>query len=59
MREYEVTIGGLQHTLQLDDADAARYGDQARPVETKQAPASKNKARTVKNKAGDSDDTDA
>lgn len=59
MREYEVTIGGLPHTLQLDDADAARYGDAARPVEAKQAPAPKNKARTAKSKAGDGDDTDA
>lgn len=26
MREYEVKIGGIAHTMQLDDADVERYG---------------------------------
>lgn len=26
MREYEVKIGGIPHTMQLDDADVDRYG---------------------------------
>lgn len=54
MREYEVQIGGVPHTLQLDDEDAKRYPG-AKPVtkaaaETKQASAPANKARTAKTK---------
>lgn len=26
MREYEVKIGGIPHTMQLSDADVERYG---------------------------------
>jgi len=48
MREYEVTIGGLPHTVQLSDEDAKRLG--AQPVETKQAPSPKNKARAPQTK---------
>lgn len=55
MREYEIDINGIPHTVNLSDADAARYGDRARPVETKRAPESKNKARTPNNKADDGD----
>lgn len=53
MREYEVQIGGLPHTLLLDDETAKRYGDRATEVkrtETKKAPAPANKARTAENK---------
>lgn len=53
MKQYVVTIGGIEHTMQLSDEDAARYGDAVKPVSTKQAPAAKNKARsTAKNKEG-------
>lgn len=47
MKEYEVTINGIVHTMQLTKEDAERYGDDA--VETKQA-ASANKSRTAQNK---------
>ena len=47
--EYEVTINGLPHTMQLTEADAARYGDAARLV-TKGEGAPANKARTAANK---------
>ena len=43
MKEYTVTINGVEHTMQLDDANAKRYGDAAKAVSTKQAAAPKNK----------------
>lgn len=43
MQEYTVIIGGLEHTLLLDEADAKRLGG----VVVKAAPAPQNKARTV------------
>lgn len=47
MKDYEVTINGIVHTMQLSKEDAERYGDSA--VEVKQtAPA--NKSRTAQNK---------
>lgn len=50
LKEYTFTIGGVETTLQLDDADAKRYqtlyGDQAKQA----APA--NKARTASDKSG-------
>jgi hypothetical protein len=61
LKTYVVTIGGLPHTMRLDDHDAAKYGDRAVPLERPPAeepeqvkpkarrPA--NKARTAKNKA--------
>lgn len=49
MREYVVMIGGLPHTMQLSDEDAAREG--AVPVQNKQAEPPKNKARKPRNKA--------
>lgn len=49
MKEYEVIIGGLRHTLQLTDEDAQRIG--ATPVEVKQAPKPANKSRRAANKA--------
>lgn len=45
---YSVDIGGLLHTMLLDDEDAARYGDRA--VEVKQAKP-ENKSRTPGNKS--------
>lgn len=44
MKEYTVTIGGIEHTMQLTAEDAKRYGDNA--VEKKAAEAPANKART-------------
>lgn len=39
MKEYTVDIGGVEHTLQLDDEDAERYAEakvvSARKVEDK------------------------
>lgn len=46
-KPYTVTIGGLDHTLVLDDEDAARYGATAKPVTAKKAPEPANKARTA------------
>lgn len=43
VKEYTVTINGVEHTMQLDDADAERYGEAAKAVSTKQATA-KNKS---------------
>lgn len=48
MKTYEVTIGGIVHTMQLDEDDAKRYGDKA--VEAKGSAASANKSRGAKNK---------
>ena len=42
MKEYTVNIGGLDHTLLLSEEDAKRLD--AKPVQTKAAPAPKNKA---------------
>lgn len=49
MKEYTVTIGGVDHTLLLTDEDAKRHGDAAKPV-TKAAPKPADKARTASNK---------
>ena len=43
MKEYTVTINGVEHTMQLTAEDAERYGDAAKAVSTKQAAAPKNK----------------
>ena len=50
MKEYTLIIGGIPHTVLLDEVDAKRLN--AKPVETKQAPAPLNKARTAQNKSG-------
>lgn len=53
MREYDIEINGLPHTIQLDDAAAKAYGDRVkphRPVEDKAAPAPANKQRAAQNK---------
>lgn len=52
MKEYEVEIGGLTHTVLLDDDEAKRLGSAAKPVEAKSAPAPKNKARSASDKKG-------
>lgn len=50
MKEYVVTIGGLEHTMQLDDVDAARYGDAAKAVSVKSAEKPQGKSRGAANK---------
>lgn len=37
MKQYTVQIRGLDHTVQLDDEDAKRLGDGAKPVDSKTA----------------------
>lgn len=46
-KPYVVNIGGIPHTMLLDEHDAKRYGDAA--VEVK-ARTPQNKARTADNK---------
>lgn len=48
MNVYKVTIGGVEHTMQLSDEDAKRMD--AKPVDTKGGTAS-NKAGAAKNKS--------
>ena len=43
-KEYEVTIGGVVHTLLMSEQDAKRYGDAAK----QRVPA--NKSRSAQNK---------
>lgn len=47
MNVYTVTIGGVEHTMQLSDEDAKRLD--AQPVKAAAAPANKARA-TTKNK---------
>lgn len=47
LREYEVDLGNHTTTMLLDEENAARYGEMAKPVEAKQAAAPANKARTA------------
>lgn len=47
MKEYEVEINGVKHTMQLTAEDAERFGESARLVK-QAAPA--NKSRTTQNK---------
>ncbi|MGV8972245.1 MAG: hypothetical protein ACOH10_07970 [Rhodoglobus sp.] len=49
MNEYTILIGGLPHTVLLDEAEATRIG--AKPVAAKSAPTPANKARTARNKS--------
>jgi hypothetical protein len=44
LKEYEVFIGGIAHTVQLNDEDAKRHG--FTDAHVKRAPAPANKART-------------
>lgn len=46
--EYDVTIGGVPHTLLLTSDDAKRYGDDAKPAKSAGA---ENKAGAAKNKS--------
>jgi len=48
MKEYEVEINGVKHTMLLDSEDAKRYGGAA--VEVKEAAKPANKARTADTK---------
>lgn len=56
MDEYEVEIGGISHTMQLDKEDVERYGDRAKKA-TK-APANKG-GRAPANKAAETPPADA
>ena len=47
MKQYEVTIDGIKHTLQLSAEDAKKYAS-AKEVKAADAPA--NKSRTPSNK---------
>lgn len=47
MREYTVTLNGVQTTVQLDDESVKNYPD-AKLVQTKQAKAPANKAAATK-----------
>lgn len=47
LKEYTVDIGGVEHTLQLSDEDAKRYGDNATPVKSSTA---SNKSRSASDK---------
>lgn len=51
MKEYEVEIGGLAHTVQLSDEDAKARGLSSR-TQAKEADAPANKARTAATKKG-------
>lgn len=51
MKQYRVMIAGIEHVVQLSDADAKARGLTASDeVKAKAAPAPKNKARTTANK---------
>lgn len=52
-KTYTVNIGGIDHTMELNEADAKRYGKAAVPVSqrAKAAPSTK-AASTPKNKSG-------
>ena len=49
-KQYQLTMGGVEHTVLLTPQDAERYGELA--VEVKEAKAAANKARSAaRNKA--------
>jgi hypothetical protein len=51
LKKYEVTIGGLPHTVELDEEDAKRYRT-AKPLEKKAAaPANKQAKPANKSKS--------
>lgn len=57
MRDYVVTINGIEMTMRLSDEDAARYGDKAQPVDSKATAEPSTKARkSVANKAAPKDE---
>ena len=49
LKEYTVTIGGVEHTMQLSDEDAKRYGDAAKAEKSSTA---SNKSATASNRCG-------
>lgn len=56
LKEYDIEIAGLPHTVQLDEEGAKRLGLAAKDVKSekpaaKAKAAPKNKARTPRNKA--------
>ena len=56
MRDYVVTINGIEMTMRLSDEDAARYGDKAKPVDSKTATPSAKARKSVANKAAPKDE---
>ncbi len=48
LKEYTVNIGGVEHTMQLSEEDAKRYGDAAKAASKSSTPS--NKSRTAENK---------
>lgn len=50
LKPYVVKINGLDHTLRLNEADAKRYGERAKPVTGKKQSKPKNKAKTPADK---------
>lgn len=48
--EYTVLVGGVEHTMLLTDADAERYGENAKKSSGRKAAEPENKSRTVANK---------
>lgn len=54
MRDYVVTINDVEMTMRLSDEDAERYGDKAKPVDSKGSDAKARKS--VSNKAAPKDD---
>lgn len=48
MQEYVIDVNGIEHTVQMSDEDAKARG--LKPVQTKEAAAPKNKARTTTKK---------
>lgn len=54
MREYEVKIGGIPHTMQLSDDDVERYG--AVEHKTPKVPARKAAPKTKPADTGDESD---
>lgn len=54
LREYTVTVNGVETVMNLSEADAQRLGVTSAPnTEEKQRASAATKSRTVRNKAGD------
>lgn len=51
LKEYEVQINGLPHTLQLSDKDAEQYEEQGAKLVKRETKAPTKKAATPANKA--------
>jgi hypothetical protein len=50
VKEYTVTINGIEHTMRLSDEDAKRLGVQASVVVKSKAPANKSRATKTSDK---------